>query len=131
MEEKLKKDLLLHIKNYIAVRQDIENFINRHERYADLLEYEIIEIMDKLGITSFDKIKLEERELPISVSVEDIKREFLDENMVNYVVVKIDQEQTIRNLKLKNGLSDQVVMGYIDRLREFFIESKPTLVIKR
>jgi len=131
MEEKLKKDLLEHIKNYISVTKDIKTFMNTHERYADFLEYEIVEIMDKLGLKSFDKVTLLERELPISVTIKDIKEEFLDENMVDYVVVKIDQQLTINNLKINYGLSDQVVMGYIDRLRDFFVESKPTLVIKR
>jgi len=130
MEEKLKKDLLDNIKKYTAVMDDIEKFMNRHQKYADFLEAEIIETMDKLGIKDFHNSKLYEREIPISISIKEIKEEFLDDEMLDFLVVKIDSKLTMQNLRL-SGMSDDFIIGYIDRLRDFFVETKPTIAIKR
>ena len=130
MEEKLKKELLDNIKKYETVIDDIQKFMNRHQNYADYLEIEIIESMDKLGIKDFSNAKLYEREIPISVSVGEIKKEFLDDDMLDFLVVQIDSKLTVRNLRTY-GMSDDLIIGYIDKLRKFFLETKPTIAIKK
>jgi hypothetical protein len=50
--------------------------------------------------------------------------------MLDFLVVQIDSKLTVRNLRTY-GMSDDLIIGYIDKLRKFFLETKPTIAIKK
>jgi hypothetical protein len=64
-------------------------------------------------------------------SVEEIKKLFNDPEMVDGLVVKVLPELTLRNLKLKNGLSDKLANSYMDIVNDLMSETHERLVLKK
>jgi hypothetical protein len=119
------------IRRYILVLEDIRKFNNKHQIYLESLEDNIISMMNKLGIDTFSRIKKEKHKVFHPQSVEEIKKLFNDPEMVDSLVVKVLPELTLRNLKLKNGLSDKLANSYMDIVNDLMSETHERLVLKK
>lgn len=127
----LEKELQENIRKYIEVYDDVNKFINRHQAYLNMLNDEIIDTMNTLGIDSFDKIKkVTEHMMPV-IDISELKESFNDTDLIDYLVVRVHPNLTARNLKLKHGFSDKVAKKYEEMLRDRMKETHVRLEIKR
>ena len=63
--------------------------------------------------------------------ISNIKKIFNDPDMVNNLVVKVMPELTLRNLKIKNGLSDKLANSYMDIVNDLMADTHERLVVKK
>ena len=128
MSEKTLKE---NIKKYEMLVDDIRKFNARHNYYLDSIEHEIIEEMKSLGFDTYGKVKLEEESIPQSIDIKTLKEQFNDEGMIDYIVVRVDKEQTIENIKIKNGFSNHIVKGYLELIENLFEIKEWKVVLKQ
>jgi hypothetical protein len=128
MSEKNLKD---NIRKYEMLVDDIRKFNARHNYYLDNIEHEIIEDMKSLGIDTYGKVRLEQESIPQPIDIKTLKEQFNDKDMIDYIVGRIDKEQTIENIKIKNGFSNHIAKGYLELLENLFEIKEWKVVLKQ
>jgi hypothetical protein len=127
----LEKGLKEEIRKYLLVLDDIEKFNNKHGLYLQTLQDNIFSYMKLLGIDSYGKIKKETVKSFHPREISNIKEIFNDPDMVDNLVVKVMPELTLRNLKIKNGLSDKLANSYMDIVNDLMADTHERLVVKK
>lgn len=129
--DKVEKVLKEEIRKYIMVLDDIQKFNNKHGQYLQTLEDNIITAMNLLGIEQYEKIKKEKVKTFHPREISNIKELFNDPEMVDNLVVRVMPELTLRNLKIKNGLSDKLANSYMDIVNDLMSDTHERLVVKK
>lgn len=127
----LEKGLKEEIRKYLLVLDDIEKFNNKHGLYLQTLQDNIFGYMRLLDMDSYGKIKKEKVKSFHPMEVSKIKEIFNDPEMVDNLVVKVMPELTLRNLKIKNGLSDKLANSYMNIVNDLLSETHERLVVKK
>lgn len=128
MSEKTLKD---NIKKYKMLLDDIRRFNARHNYFLDAIEYEILQDMKELGLKAFDSITVEQENIPQAIDIKSLKERFNDKDMIDYIVVRVDKELTIENIKIKNGFSNNIAKGYLQMLEDAFEMKEWKVVLKQ
>lgn len=126
IEKELKED----IRKYVLLQQDIKTFNTKHQNYLDFLTTSILEKMQRLNIESFQNATIKERKEAQPYSIAQLKRLFNDENMVDYLVVKVLPEMTVENMRLKEGFSDNLIKSYLNIIEQITAYTYDAIEIK-
>lgn len=129
--DKVEKVLKEEVRKYIMVLDDIQKFNNKHGQYLQTLEDNIITAMNLLGIEQYGKIKKEIVKTFHPREISNIKELFNEPEMVDNLVVRVMPELTLRNLKIKNGLSDKLANSYMDIVNDLMSDTHERLVVKK
>lgn len=118
-----------------SAKLDIKNFIDATKRlntytiYKDKLENDLMFKMEVNELTELGNLKIVETPKHKSVSVTEFEKLFLDEDLKNNIMVKIDLEKTREHLRVNLGFSESKVCGIIELLERITIEYKKELMI--
>lgn len=133
MEEKerdFQKRLVLE-----SAKKDITNYINGKKRLKEYdvftkgLENDILFKMETHNFTELGGLELKETPMHKSINVKEFKSLFLDEDLTNNIMVKIDLESTKEHLRVNLGFAESKVDGIIDMLERLVNSYKRELVI--
>ncbi len=120
INETIKTELSKEIRKYLMYCEDLKRFNNVYQNYKNLSEDKIIDFMKSLDVQKHDNVKLVKHKYLRDVSVKEIRQAFNDKSMADLVVVKVDVEKTIENIKLKNGHSEKIAKGLLELLLELY-----------
>lgn len=120
MEEKLLKELDEEIRKYKLYCEDLEKSTNTFETYKMISRDKILSMFSILNLKSRNGVKVENKKLLSLVTVEELRNAFNDKSMADLVVVKVDLQKTIENMKYKLGFSENITKGFLDLLLELY-----------
>lgn len=120
MEEKLLKELDEEIRKYKLYCEDLEKSTNTFETYKMISRDKILSMFSILNLKSRSGVKVEKEKLLSLVTVEELRNAFNDKSMADLVVVKVDLQKTIENIKYKLGFSESITKGFLDLLLELY-----------
>lgn len=120
MEEKLLKELDEEIRKYKLYCEDLEKSTNTFETYKMISRDKILSMFSILNLKSRNGVKVENKKLLSFVTVEELRNAFNDKSMADLVVVKVDLQKTIENIKYKLGFNENIVKGFLDLLLELY-----------
>lgn len=120
MEEKLLKELDEEIRKYKLYCEDLEKSTNTFETYKMISRDKILSMFSILNLKSRNGVKVENKKLLSLVTVEELRNAFNDKSMADLVVVKVDLQKTIENMKYKLGFNENIVKGFLDLLLELY-----------
>lgn len=120
VEKSLFVELDEEIRKYKLYCEDLEKTKNTFETYKSISRDKILSMFSMLDIQSRNGVKIEKEKLLSLVTVEELQNAFNDKTMANLVVVKVDVQKTIENMKYKLGYSESIVKGFLDLLLELY-----------
>lgn len=120
MEEKLLKELDEEIRKYKLYCEDLEKSTNTFETYKMISRDKILSMFSILNLKSRNGVKVDNKKLLSLVTVEELRNAFNDKSMADLVVVKVDLQKTIENMKYKLGFSENITKGFLDLLLELY-----------
>lgn len=120
MEEKLLKELDEEIRKYKLYCEDLEKSTNTFETYKMISRDKILSMFSILNLKSRNGVKVDNKKLLSLVTVEELRNAFNDKSMADLVVVKVDLQKTIENMKYKLGFNENIVKGFLDLLLELY-----------
>ena len=120
VEKSLFVELDEEIRKYKLYCEDLEKTKNTFETYKSISRDKILSMFSMLDIQSRNGVKIEKEKLLSLVTVEELQNAFNDKSMADLVVVKVDLEKTIENMKYKLGYNENIVKGFLDLLLELY-----------
>ncbi len=118
MSKDLIKDLELEIRKFNLYLTDINKFNITYNNYLDLNKETIIELFKILDIEKYKNVKYVKKKVLPSISIEQLSAYFNDKSMIDLLVVDVNIEKTIENIKMKQGYNDKIANGILNLLLE-------------
>ena len=120
VEKSLFVELDEEIRKYKLYCEDLEKTKNTFETYKTISAEKILSMFELLDLESRNGVKKISEKVLSLVTVEELRNAFNDKTMANLVVVKVDVQKTIENMKYKLGYSESIVKGFLDLLLELY-----------
>jgi len=118
MSKDLIKDLELEIRKFNLYLTDINKFNTTYNNYLDLNKETIIELFKILNIEKYKNVKYVKKKVLPSISIEQLSAYFNDRSMIDLLVVDVNIEKTIENIKMRQGFNDKIANGILNLLLE-------------
>jgi len=114
----METELSDEIRKHNMFVRDRDRFQNVYETYRLVSKEKILNIFKMLKINKFENVKMTKKKVLPLLTVEELKTAFNDKSMIDLVVVKVDVDETIRNIQLKHGYSEKIAKGFLNLLLE-------------
>jgi hypothetical protein len=119
------EELGKEIDKFIELNKDLSKTSNLFTNYIDISKSNIIGLLKFLKMEKYKGVKFVKRKILPSITVEELKDCFNDPSMADLVVVDVNLEKTVENIKLKKGYNDRIARGIVSllvELKEYEIE---------
>ena len=119
------EELGKEIDKFIELNKDLSKTSNLFTNYIDISKSNIIGLLKFLKMGKYKGVKFVKRKVLPSITVEELKDCFNDPSMADLVVVDVNLEKTVENIKLKKGYNDRIARGIVSllvELKEYEIE---------
>ena len=120
VEKSLFVELDEEIRKYKLYCEDLEKTKNTFETYKDISKEKILSLFSILDIDKYSGVKKIREKILSLVTIEELRNAFNDKSMADLVVVKVDLDKTIENMKYKLGYNENIVKGFLDLLLELY-----------
>jgi hypothetical protein len=120
MEKELYKELGEEIAKLKELKLDKQKLTNLYDNFIRISERNILDQMNILRISEYDGAKRTLTPQIKSLSIEQIKKQFLDESLADLVVCDINIEKTIDNMTLRLGHSRNMAKSLLRTLLEAY-----------
>lgn len=120
VEKSLIVELEEEIRKYKLYCEDLTKTKNTFETYKDISKEKILSLFSILDIDKYSGVKKIREKVLSLVTIEELRNAFNDKSMADLVVVKVDLDKTIENMKYKLGYNENIVKGFLDLLLELY-----------
>lgn len=120
MEKELYKELGEEIAKLKELKLDKQRYINLYDNFIRVSERNILDQMNVLRISEHNGAKRTLTPQMKILSIEQIKKQFLDENLADLVVCDVNIEKTIDNITLRLGHSRNMAKSLLRTLLEAY-----------
>lgn len=103
---------------------------NENEKILDNYKKQLLNIMRIEQKTKIGKVNLIRKNVIDQMTIEEIKECFNGEKVLNHIVVRVDVQATLTNLKIKLGMNESTARNAINKLLPKAIITIPDLEVK-
>jgi len=107
----------------------LKSIHDENEKILENYKKNLFNIMFVEKKTKIDNVKLVEKNVINPMTIHEIKDCFNGEKVFEHIVVKVDIQATLTNLKIKLGMNENFAKKAIDKLLETTIISIPELEV--
>lgn len=103
---------------------------NENEKILDNYKKQLFNIMRVEQKNKIGKVNLIRKNVIDQLTIEEIKECFNGEKVLNHIVVRVDVQATLTNLKIKLGMNESTARNAINKLLPKAIITIPDLEVK-
>lgn len=121
---------LSEAKRVADLYEKLEKINTENEKILNNYKKNILNIMYVEEKTKIGNVKLIKKNVINQMTIEEIKECFNGESVLNHIVVKVDVQATLTNLKIKLGMNESTARNAINKLLPKAIITIPDLEVK-